>query len=133
VSSVFASSMSCSATCSTDSRLAGSSFSFQGASSDRYLFASPTTRITSCSAAFAWLRAMSVPTGSNAARDAARAASSDAVSAPGAGIDPTFLATIDRVRLTRLPQPATSSVLLRVTNCSQVKSVSLDSGPAAVR
>ena len=44
-----------------------------------------------------------------------------------------FLAVNDSVRLTRLPQFATSSSLLRRTNSAQVKSVSWFSGPAAVR
>jgi hypothetical protein len=131
VSSVLQSSTSCSATCRTESRRAGSSFSFQGAWSDRYLFASATTFIVSASAARCCDRFSSPPIDPNASRLACRTRWSSPVSSPGSGMLPTFLATIDSERLTRLPQPATSSVLLRVTNCSQVKSVSLDSGPAA--
>ena len=41
-----------------------------------------------------------------------------------------FFAAIETVRLTRLPQPATSSSLVRRTNSAQVKSVSCASGPA---
>ena len=52
---------------------------------------------------------------------------------PASGMVPMFLCTRDITRLTKLPQPATSSVLFRVTNCSQVKSVSLDSGPLTHR
>ena len=44
-----------------------------------------------------------------------------------------FFAVIEIVRLTRLPQPATSSSLLRRTNSDQVKSVSWFSGPATAR
>ena len=47
------------------------------------------------------------------------------------GISPKLLAIIAAVRLTRLPQPATSSSLLRCTNSAQVKSASWFSGPAA--
>ena len=49
-------------------------------------------------------------------------------SSPAAGIEPTFLAIIDTVRLTRLPHPATNSSLVRRTNSDQVKSVSCVSG-----
>ena len=41
-----------------------------------------------------------------------------------------FLRIIEATRLTRLPQPATSSSLVRRTNSAQVKSVSWFSGPA---
>ena len=41
-----------------------------------------------------------------------------------------FLAANETERLTRLPQVATSSSLLRRTNSLQVKSVSWVSGPA---
>src|ERR671926_3128 len=47
VSSALQSLTACSAVCSTVSRRAGSSLSFHGAWSDRYLLASPTTRIAS--------------------------------------------------------------------------------------
>ena len=53
------------------------------------------------------------------------------VSTPAAGISPKLLWIIVAVRLTRLPQPATSSPLLRWTNSAQVKSLSWFSGPAA--
>ena len=64
-------------------------------------------------------------------RTAASTASSTGSSAPAAGISPKLLAIIVAVRLTRLPQPATSSELLRWTNSAQVKSASWLSGPAA--
>ena len=44
-----------------------------------------------------------------------------------------FFAVNDSDRLTRLPQAATSSSLLRRTNSAQVKSVSEFSGPFADR
>ena len=67
------------------------------------------------------------------ARAAASSASSASVSPAGStgGIAPKFFAAIEIDRLTRLPQPATSSSLLRRRNSAQVKSVSLLSGPAA--
>ena len=52
------------------------------------------------------------------------------VSVPGGGIDPMLRAANDTALLTRLPQLATSSSLLRRTNSAQVKSVSWFSGPA---
>ena len=55
----------------------------------------------------------------------------DRLERPAAGISPKFLAIMLAVRLTRLPQPATSSELVRCTNSAQVKSESLVSGPAA--
>ena len=122
--------IACSAVCSTVSRRAGSSLSFHGAWSDRYLFASPTTRIASPIAAFCRLRDSRSPTGANAPDVVASSARSSSVSSPGVGTAPTFLAAIDTVRLTRLPQPATSSSLLRRRNSAQVKSVSWFSGPA---
>ena len=114
MSSVLQSLIACSAVCSTVSRRAGSSLSFHGAWSDRYLFASPTTRIASVAAAFCRLRASRSPTGAEgAATSSASSARSASVSSPGVGTAPTFFAAIDTERLTRLPQPATSSSLLR--------------------
>ena len=55
----------------------------------------------------------------------------DRLEVAAAGISPKFFAIMVAVRLTRLPHPATSSKLLRVTNSAQVKSVSEVSGPAA--
>ncbi len=66
----------------------------------------------------------------NASFDASSRAVSASVSTPGFGIAPTFFAAIEIDRLTRLPQPATSSSLLRRRNSDQVKSVSCVSGPA---
>ena len=67
----------------------------------------------------------------NPARTAARTSSSTGSSGPGCGTSPKFFATIAAVRETRLPQPATSSELLRWTNSRQVKLLSWFSGPAA--
>ena len=52
-------------------------------------------------------------------------------SSAGLGICPKRLWIMEAVRLTRLPQPATSSPLVRRTNSAQVKSASAVSGPAA--
>ena len=52
------------------------------------------------------------------------------MSCPGFGIEPMLRAANETERLTRLPQVATSSSLLRRTNSLQVKSVSWFSGPA---
>ncbi|OPZ48139.1 MAG: hypothetical protein BWY91_03235 [bacterium ADurb.BinA028] len=76
-------------------------------------------------------RSMCPPTVSNPSRIAASNSSSIGSSGPAAGISPKRLWIIDAVRLTRLPQPATSSELLRWTNSAQVKSLSWFSGPAA--
>jgi len=78
--------------------------------------ASPTTRIASLIAAFCWERSSSAPTEAKPAREPASAARSASSSAPGAGIAPTLFAQRAIERFTRFPQPATSSVLLRVTN-----------------
>ena len=64
-------------------------------------------------------------------RTAASTASSTGSSVAAAGISPKLLAIIVAVRLTRLPQPATSSELLRVTKSAHVKAASEVSGPAA--
>jgi len=64
------------------------------------------------------------PTTANASRDRARMAASASVSWPAAGTDPMLRAANETERLTRLPQVATSSSLLRRTNSRQVKSVS---------
>ena len=74
---------------------------------------------------------MSEPTDSKPPRTVARTASSTSSSGPAAGTSPKFLATIVAVRLTRLPHPATSSELLRVTKSAQVNAASEVSGPAA--
>ena len=49
---------------------------------------------------------------------------------PCGGLTPMGVHAIDTVRLTRLPHSLASSVLMRRTNSSQVKSVSMFSGPA---
>src|SRR5919107_96804 len=85
VSSALQSLIACSAVCSTVSRRAGSSLSFQGAWSERYLFASPTTRIASPIAAFCRLRESRSPTGANAPDVAASRARSSSVSWAGDG------------------------------------------------
>jgi hypothetical protein len=82
-------------------------------------------------AAFCRCLPISSPTVVKPSRATASSAWSSAVSSPAGGIAPKFFAAIEIDRLTRLPQPATSSSLLRRTNSAQVKSVSLDSGPAA--
>ena len=131
VSSVLPSSTSWSATCRIVFIRSGSdSRSFHGAWSDRYLLASATVRIASVIAALNRDRPSDSPTAPNACRDASRMAWSASVSAPGAGISPMLRAANDTVRLTRLPQLASSSSLLRRMNSAQVKSVSWFSGPA---
>ena len=131
VSSVLASSTSCRATCSTVRIRSGSaSRSFHGACSEKYLFASATVRIASLMANLNRDADRCSPTAPNACRDRASRSWSRSVSAPASGIEPMFLAANETARLTRLPQVATSSSLLRRTNSLQVKSVSWVSGPA---
>jgi hypothetical protein len=103
---------------------------FHGAWSDRYLLASPTSRIASVMASFCRCFSISRPTVSNASRALRSSVSSASVRSPAGGIAPKFFAAIEIDRLTRLPQPATSSSLLRRRNSAQVKSVSVVSGPA---
>ncbi len=67
---------------------------------------------------------------SKPAATVASSSSSTGSTAYGCGISPKLLAIIAAVRLTRLPQPATSSLLLRWTNSAQLKSASWFSGPA---
>jgi len=88
-------------------------------------------RIASAVAARSRCRSSSPPTDSNPARTAARTASSTSSRSPHGGTSPKLFATIVAVRLTRLPQPATSSELLRVTKSAQVNAASEVSGPAA--
>ncbi len=88
-------------------------------------------RITSASAAFWRWRRSEAPTVSKPAATVASSSSSTGSTAYGCGISPKLLAIIAAVRLTRLPQPATSSLLLRWTNSAQLKSASWLSGPAA--
>ena len=123
----------CAVTCSTvPSRSRSSSpLSFQGAMSETYLLTSATTRIASPTACFCRCRAISPPTVPNPASTVASSAVSSAVSSPASGISPKLFAIMFAVRLTRLPQPATSSSLVRRTNSAQVKSLSWFSGPAA--
>ena len=73
------------------------------------------------------------PTVSKPPSTPASSASSSAVSSPGSGTAPKFRCAFVSVRLTRLPQFASSSSLLRRTNSAHVKSVSCVSGPAATR
>ena len=132
MSSVLQSLTACGATCSTVAIRSGSSvLSFHGAWSERYLFASPTTRIASPIACFCRCRAIRSPTVPNAALgrgEQGLVGVGQLARAPGSA--PKFLSIIETVRLTRLPQPATSSSLVRRTNSAQVKSVSWFSGPA---
>ncbi len=108
-----------------------SPLSCQGALSETYLLTSATVRIASASAAFWRCRPISSPTTANAPSTVSSSALSSAVSSPAAGISPKLLAIMFAVRLTRLPQPATSSSLVRRTNSAQVKLLSWFSGPAA--
>src|SRR3954451_5769998 len=114
-------------------RSGSDSRSFQGAWSERYLLASATTRIDSLTADFIRDRSRSAPTVANAASVVANSFRSAAVRSPADGISPMFFAVNDSERLTRLPQAATSSSLLRRTTAAQVKSVSEFSGPLADR
>ena len=99
--------------------------------SETYLLTSATARIASLIACLIRLRPMRSPTTANAASAAASTASSSGVVSPSGGISPKFLLIRLAVRLTRLPQPATSSSFVRRTNSAQVKSESWFSGPAA--
>ena len=112
--------------------LSSSPLSFHGACSERYLLASATTFMASPMACFCRCRAIRSPTVAKPAFAVSSSAWSASVSPAGStgGIAPKFFAAIDTERLTRLPQPATSSSLLRRRNSAQVKSVSLLSGPA---
>src|ERR1700745_2719609 len=130
-SSVLASAHGCKATCSTVFIRSGSdSRSFHGACSEKYLLASETVRIASVIANLNRDRDQWAPTVVKAAREFSSSAWSTSVSWVAAGISPTLRAANDTARLTRLPQVATSSSLLRRTNSLQVKSVSWFSGPA---
>ncbi len=131
VSSVFPSSTSCSATWQIVRIRSGSySRSFHGAWSERYLLASASVRIASVIAALNLDRPSASPTGPNAALDRWSIAESVSVSWPACGIAPMLRAANEIDLLTRFPQLASSSSLLRRTNSLQVKSVSWFSGPA---
>src|SRR5215468_10690414 len=131
VSSVLPSSTSCNATYRIVRIRSGSdSRSFHGAWSDRYLLASPNVRITSVMAALNRDLDSDSPTEANARLEPSKSARSASVSSPAGGIEPMFLAANEMLRLTRFPQLATSSSLLRRMNSLQVKSVSWFSGPA---
>ena len=108
-----------------------SPLSLNGSVRETYAFASPTTRMTSASAAFCRCRSSEAPTVANAPRTVASSSSSTGSAAYAGGISPKFFAIMAAVRLTRLPQPATSSLLLRCTNSFHEKSASWFSGPAA--
>ena len=130
---VFRSVTAWASTCRIVSRRSRSSsaLSLNGSVSETYRLASPTRRITSAIAArWRWV-SISLPTVPKPSRIAPSSFSSIGSSSPAAGISPTFLAIIAAVRLTRLPQPATSSLLVRETKSTQVKSASWFSGPAA--
>ena len=121
-------------TCSTvPSRSRWSSpLSFHGAWSETYLLTSATVRIASPIACFCRCRSIRSPTDAERRLDGVE-------QRPGrrrrarrpAGSRRSSCAIMVAVRLTRLPQPATSSSLVRRTNSAQVKSVSWFSGPAA--
>ena len=111
-------------------RSGSDSRSFHGAWSDMYLLASATVRIASFTPALNRDRDSAAPTWPNACRDRSRMSRSASVRWPGSGIEPMLRAANDTDRLTRLPQVATSSSLLRRRNSLQVKSVSWFSGPA---
>src|SRR5699024_8112767 len=90
----------------------------------------PTRRIASWMAPrWRWVL-ICRPTSANPDSVWARMLRSASVSSPGVGMAPKFLWIRLAVRLTRLPQPATSSSLVRRLNSDQVKSESCDSGPA---
>ena len=129
-SSVLQSLTACAAVCSTVPRRSGSFLSFHGSVSEMYRLASWTTRMASPIAARWRCVPMSSPTRPNAVVVVASRASSTVVRGPGSGIAPTFLWIMLAVRLTRLPQPATSSSLVRRLKSAQVKSASWLSGPA---
>ena len=95
------------------------------------MLTSPTARIASPIACFCRCRPIRSPTDAEGRLDGREHRLVLAVSAPAGGISPKFLAIRFAVRLTRLPQPATSSSLVRRTNSAQVKSESWFSGPAA--
>ena len=88
--------------------------------------------MVSASAALNFGRARSgCPTVSKPPSTARMTAALASVSSPGCGTARKFLYALVSVRLTRLPQLATSSSLFLRTNSAQVKSVSCVSGPAA--
>jgi hypothetical protein len=109
----------------------GSSFIFHGAVSARYLFAAATAFMASPIPARTLLAPIRSPTVSNAAFVVASSSRSTSSSSPGSGTAPKFFAAMAIERFTRLPQPATSSSLLRRRNSAHVKSESWFSGPAA--
>src|SRR6266511_1667560 len=104
-----------------------------GASRSTYWLPMVESRMASARAALKRDWSISSPTLSKPASIAASVSLSDLVSAPGCGTVPKVRYAFVSVRLTRLPQFASSSSLLRRRNSAQVKSVSCVSGPAAVR
>ena len=74
------------------------------------------------------IRSPTVPKAARAVASSVRVRVGQLARPPGSA--PKFFAAIEIDRLTRLPQPATSSSLLRRRNSAQVKSVSVVSGPA---
>ena len=95
------------------------------------MLAAPTTRIASVIASLNRLRPSRSPTVSKAACDVRQQIMIDlAAASPASGSAPLFLCAMEIERLTRLPHSLASSKLVRRTNSSQVKSVSVVSGPA---
>jgi len=90
-------------------------------------------RIASASAALNFASSIKRPTDTNPASISARARRSSSVNGPGSGTSPNWRYAFVNVRLTRLPQLASSSSFDLRTNSSQVNSVSWVSGLAATR
>ena len=107
--------------------------SAQGAWSLTYWLTVEAMRIASPSAARNRPPSICAPTMSNPEATPASSASSMSVRVPGSGTTPKLRCALVSVRLTRLPQFASSSSLLRRTNSAHVKSASWVSGPAAIR
>ena len=98
-----------------------------------YWLASVDARNASPRAALKRDCSISPPTVSKAAATPSRTPRSSSVSSPAAGISPKLRYAFVSVLLTRLPQLASSSSLLRRTNSGQLNDESCVSGPAAVR
>ena len=108
-------------------------YTFHGSCSCRYLLPNRATFMASFKASrnlkasndFAILRPHCVI--------AAKASRSESVSTPGSCTTPSkYLCVSTITRFTKLPSPATNSLLLRVWKSAQVKSLSLVSGIVAV-
>ena len=107
--------------------------SAHGSCSLVYSLTSEASLIASASPARKRTASICSPTASKPASTASISSRSRAVSSPGSGTAPKLRNVLVSVRLTRLPQVATSSSLFLRTNSAQVKSVSWVSGPAAIR